>query len=391
MRKTAETERIAKEVAMMGRYPSKRPAGLQVDRKGAFLLEDLMRTWGHSAGLHEWQVLDAVRRHMFSDGPGGRSLRFAINSEAAGITIRVNPKSGGSGGAAEDRPPSPRLPARMAPLVECVPASRPEAIPARSTPKASSSVPPLHVRALRGSVAETMGVLAFREEEAERDQLPRRPLSPPAAPMDDEDTDGAFLRRARVRRACEQMGLTPETQHVRLTPRSSRREDSRRPLPERVSRWLSWALKAGHRELQLRVDHNGFVALDELVEAMREDRGASFGQRFDVQSLAQLLASSDHEGRFEVSQGKVRKVDKELRRPRTMSVSPSPSPSRGAAASAVEERKMPALPERRKPAMPPGEGWMKFQDNGTDWYYYEGPLGKWWVLEGSDEIMPFTD
>merc|ERR1711972_846682 len=41
-----------------------------------------------------------------------------------------------------------------------------------------------------------------------------------------------------------------------------------------------------------------------------------------------------------------------------------------------------------KPPEPPGPNWKKYVDDGFFWYYYEGPLGKWWAQqkEGSQEI-----
>mmetsp|Transcript_64501 Transcript_64501/g.120013 ORF Transcript_64501/g.120013 Transcript_64501/m.120013 type:complete len:358 (-) Transcript_64501:106-1179(-) len=36
-------------------------------------------------------------------------------------------------------------------------------------------------------------------------------------------------------------------------------------------------------------------------------------------------------------------------------------------------------------------GWTKYQDNGSIWYYFEGPQGKWWVQDGVGVVEPYPD
>ena len=39
-----------------------------------------------------------------------------------------------------------------------------------------------------------------------------------------------------------------------------------------------------------------------------------------------------------------------------------------------------------RPRKPPGKHWTMYTDQGTDWWYYEGPLGKWYM--GVDDEKP---
>jgi hypothetical protein len=44
----------------------------------------------------------------------------------------------------------------------------------------------------------------------------------------------------------------------------------------------------------------------------------------------------------------------------------------------------------RIPPAPPGQHWQKFEEEDAGvWWYYEGPLGKWWIPVGEAEIEPY--
>ena len=58
----------------------------------------------------------------------------------------------------------------------------------------------------------------------------------------------------------------------------------------------------------------------------------------------------------------------------------------------------------KAPSRPPGDGWIQYEDHGVPWWYYEGPLGKWWWFckdgqepapvrksDGSDELISICD
>lgn len=85
------SEEISRTICGFGRYPEKRPKGLQVDESGAMLLKNLMDAWGRGSGWEENDVMHAVREHMLHDG--GPDLRFAIDiSNSQDTIIRVLPK-----------------------------------------------------------------------------------------------------------------------------------------------------------------------------------------------------------------------------------------------------------------------------------------------------------
>ncbi|CAK0807597.1 unnamed protein product, partial [Prorocentrum cordatum] len=62
-------------------------------------------------------------------------------------------------------------------------------------------------------------------------------------------------------------------------------------------------------------------------------------------------------------------------------------PPKAAKQSAPAEE--PGQPPRPPP--PPGDGWTKYQDNGANWWYYEGPLGQFWCQENSKDILPYGE
>merc|ERR1711924_41734 len=49
----------------------------------------------------------------------------------------------------------------------------------------------------------------------------------------------------------------------------------------------------------------------------------------------------------------------------------------------LESDRVDQADEKKKPQLPPGDGWTQYEDAGELWYYYEGDLGKWWST-GSD-------
>uniref|UniRef100_A0A7S4W4Y7 2'-phosphotransferase n=1 Tax=Alexandrium monilatum TaxID=311494 RepID=A0A7S4W4Y7_9DINO len=444
LRATPSSERISRQLAAFGRYPDKRPAGLRVDASGAFLLEDLMRAWGRQEGLKEQDVLDAVRRHLLHDSGGSTggsssALRFSVDADKSGrISIRVMPKK------ATGEPPVLAAPPAGA--------GKPAA-PCRPPPQ-------LTVRSLHGSVLQQVAAAqdAVRPKAAP-DALKSGfiAVDAPEAPDDTSRMDvdpGPSIddQRANVERACKQMGLTAETQHLRqTTPGSAKGDGARsydggrswgrrscrgdgRPAGEQVQRWLSWALRHGHRELMLSVDVAGWAELHAIARAMRRSR-PDFGE-FDARRLQALLEETDVVGRFEVAGGKLRKLARDHRQPRPDrcaqpapaapsaasggiwglpvdshrrgrsgsssssirsvrrrgSPSRSPSPAAALPANGAHLARQPqASGTGMPPPPPPGDEWTKYQDNGKDWYYYEGPLGRWWCESGSDEVQPYDE
>jgi len=45
--------------------------------------------------------------------------------------------------------------------------------------------------------------------------------------------------------------------------------------------------------------------------------------------------------------------------------------------------------ERSPPDPPPGDGWEEYDDGGTKWYHYNGPKGQWCCHGPGREILPY--
>lgn len=58
------------------------------------------------------------------------------------------------------------------------------------------------------------------------------------------------------------------------------------------------------------------------------------------------------------------------------------------AAAAAEGQPAPVVLDSstsgRPPPRPPGEHWTKYQDHGSFWWHYDGPLGTWWCSNGEE-------
>merc|ERR1712003_317733 len=42
----------------------------------------------------------------------------------------------------------------------------------------------------------------------------------------------------------------------------------------------------------------------------------------------------------------------------------------------------------KSPPPPPGPHWTRYFDEGNEWFFYDGPHGKWWCKSGG-EIAPY--
>lgn len=382
-----------------------RPAGLEPNAVGAFLLRDLMRYWGKQNNIGERELLHALCAHMVHEGQGRSQLRFAVDCDADGnVTIQAFAKQ-----------------ATISDLGSALPKAGPPA-PAP--------------RQLRGSV-----LLLQPPEQEPGAAVPMRALADSGPARSSKDAEAAE-RAARVHRSMGQMGLSPETVALRQAPRGAG-PGERRYVGESVQRWLGWALQAGYEELGVHVA-GGWAALDELVAAMqrsRPDLGRSFP---DAASLKAFLEETDDAGRFEFdADGRLRKVAKGSyrgprrgvpQRPRPAALAarapggspllPPPPPvpllrpqgraaaaARGPADSTTASADVDAddaelaqafasalhvsgLMEvvdvveealTAAPPQPPGEHWTKYQDGDEFWWHYDGPLGVWWCAGDGTE------
>lgn len=234
---------ISKQIAIFGRYSDRRPEGLYVSEDGTMVLNILMRSWAHEHGLDEAVVLTACKEHMYHDdlnADGSKRLRFVIAADQSGqTTIRVMPKRGGDGVATPARshrrqageggePPAERTVVEKMEmsLDELVREQRSRGEVMASTGGTGSTPRTCMTSHQVGSAQndfdeEILEVASSQSgdgggssssEDSDREGLP------PRKPVKSANNEARF---ARVRRATQQMGLTPATQHVRSAPKGS--------------------------------------------------------------------------------------------------------------------------------------------------------------------------
>lgn len=372
LRKTVVSEKIAREVASFGRYPERRPHGLTVDAEGSMMLEDLMHTWGTKNDFGERDVLDAVRRHMLHEVAGIPSLRFSIDTDGRGyIFIRVMPRKVKNDQLAlANTPATPHSPPLLVPNKNSVASPTPppaaleqpkikdaagsqaagsQALKSNETgipgillgkrkPRADGRrKPPVVVRTIRGSVLPH--IVASFDSAAASSQPGKEVVATTssatsaAAPMElvdlEADDSPSLHQQATNARLIQQtknprqvsIGSDVYGRHSHCASDNGgssfggrRRHDScgrRWSIGESVQRWLGWALKKGYDELNLSVDVVGWADLQKLAQTMKKSR-PDLGT-FDGPRLKALIEETDHEGRFEICNGKLRKLDKEAR------------------------------------------------------------------------------
>eukprot|EP00435_Cladocopium_sp_Y103_P070757 s861_g36.t1 len=142
---------------------------------------------------------------------------------------------------------------------------------------------------------------------------------------DDDVGASHHPRREQVLRSFRQMGLHPDTAHLRRAPvdkdgfHGGRRRDDgrgqrRRWSPaEKVQRWVAWVIQAGYKELGIMLAEGGWVDLAALAAAIPRSR-PDFGD-FDAEKLKVFIQDSDVDGRFEFNPAnQLRKVPKDMRK-----------------------------------------------------------------------------
>eukprot|EP00928_Gymnodinium_smaydae_P004566 TRINITY_DN1154_c0_g1_i2.p1 TRINITY_DN1154_c0_g1~~TRINITY_DN1154_c0_g1_i2.p1 ORF type:complete len:351 (+),score=63.37 TRINITY_DN1154_c0_g1_i2:118-1170(+) len=331
-----DTEWISRAVCSFGRYPHKAPPGLRVDQDGAFSLEELVDAWGRHQNLTAQDIMTAIQAHMFHDvdDRGSGLLRFAVDSDQTGsIYIRVMPKRG-SGYGGQQALATPARSRRglggwRASSACATPRGTPRGSVMAQMPMQQANVPPLPTATkLTMSLDEVI-----RDERVVVDRAPAAPLrsqAPMMAPMLRNPDSQA--QRERIYHKLGQMGLTSATKDLRQAPRPRAREGryfsegaangagQRRGAPAagaramddkssagyKVQKWIAWVLKAGHRELGIAVDAQGWAGVAEIAAAIGRS-GRRFGE-FDAPKLTAFLADTDQAGRSEK-----RRVGKECR------------------------------------------------------------------------------
>lgn len=375
----AKSQSISRAVVGFGRYPDKRPRGLVVDSSGAFQLSALMSAWGDRQGYTQQEVLDAIRENMFHEGTDrGGSLRFTIDAGDDGeITIRVNQRRGGakSWNANDSQTRGSKDSAGAAGGADQEPAADKSWESSKASWDKSSE-----------KWSDTKKEWDPPEKkpnrtEKEAESVPWWTTAPAEAAVADDAAD--------------------------------------RELGEKVQRWLGFVFKRGYEELDLHLK-DGWAQLGDLAEVVSRKR-RDFGIT-DAAGLRELLERTDDAGRFEIDEeaGLIRLLERAQRRhpkasngkeqdrwrqrtevkeelhPRQQrrwevkeeafaQVEPSASAASVAAAPGAVGRGPPA------PGDMPKKHWQMFQDNGSVWFYYEGPLGKWWCQDKYELPEPFAE
>eukprot|EP00747_Dinoflagellata_sp_TGD_P200502 gnl/TRDRNA2_/TRDRNA2_73906_c0_seq1.p1 gnl/TRDRNA2_/TRDRNA2_73906_c0~~gnl/TRDRNA2_/TRDRNA2_73906_c0_seq1.p1 ORF type:complete len:248 (-),score=38.20 gnl/TRDRNA2_/TRDRNA2_73906_c0_seq1:53-691(-) len=203
-------------------------------------------------------------------------------------------------------------------------------------------------------------------------------------------------------------------------------------MEEKISRWVAWVLKSGHKELGVQVSADGWAKLSELSKAAYRDR-KGFGD-LSENSLRDMLLNESG-GRWEVKEDSVRKLDRALRTSRSHRT-PGPGKASGSAGEVGHHRRrsrsrsphgihkqdtdsMPQSSSRSgrytdsgsakqvisssrevdaacdsvdddAPDPPPGDHWTKYKDDGSVWWYYEGPKGTWWVPQLGGQVLRYN-
>lgn len=156
---------------------------------------------------------------------------------------------------------------------------------------------------------------------------------------------------------------------------------------EKVQRWVGYVLKRGHSDFGIVVESAGWVRLCDLVGVMRQ-RKPDFGIE-DAAGLRHLLVETDAAGRFDVSGDRVRMVERGQRVERGLRRAPERAewPTSVKQEEAPDEdspwgREAPAASRdgaSTVPSPPPGPHWTTYRDSDVLWFYYDGPLGRWWT------------
>lgn len=417
---------ISRQIAGFGRYPDKRPSGLQVDERGALKVDSLVDLWGWKQGLTKEDVLRAVSDNLYMD-PKKDEKRFEILTDSSGkVSILVHQRRNRGGWASSDK--NGHSQATWASNVKQEWASngndqwsdRGVATPARA------------------SWSEEWSTGAAWEKSSGS----KEHVSPKKESTWAGSTDNSWA------------GQSTDTQWNNWEKWGQNRQNG-----EHVQRWLGWSLKTGYRQMNMSLKDGEWLLLKPLVNELSTSK-----PHFNITSvteLATLLEETDQAGRFEINGGYIRKVKRDNRvsraysataaarnrcegptherpeRPQTaegsvyalsdkareaehtsrysssegaptthaparVNFSPPRSssvydqrtvtPPRDTARSVYKKEspiKADANPD--KPLPPPGAGWSKFVDDGHFWWFYEGPLGKWWCQDLDMEVEPYVE
>lgn len=410
-----QSEWISRQVATLARYTHKRPQGLWVDPTGAFRLSVLMGSWAQQHQLSKQDVVSALQKHRFHDC--STTLRFAMSAMPNGdMTIRVHRRKDGVKDATPSPVATPAIVGASPTMLRLVGAQaaasagggivKPRLVSPRPHPNAPGDNGGL--RPARFAVAPGAAVPAARTVRPPGPPLvnARQQPGPVATPQqkwrseEKSPWDRSKWQGAGPWQRAGSAGNKGTAWKGGEASWDGRAEawqagDAWKKISrgEKVQRWLSYALKNGHADLGITIE-DGWMSIEEVAEALgrsRPDLGVADGKQ-----LRELLTETDAQGRFELdTQGRLRKVQRELRQPRLAGkdkirevLDRADAACKAAAANGAQAPSEDA-PERPPP--PPGKPWVKYVDDGILWWFYDGPLGKWWMQEVDEEPQPWED
>eukprot|EP00928_Gymnodinium_smaydae_P072651 TRINITY_DN55980_c0_g1_i1.p1 TRINITY_DN55980_c0_g1~~TRINITY_DN55980_c0_g1_i1.p1 ORF type:complete len:326 (-),score=28.98 TRINITY_DN55980_c0_g1_i1:375-1352(-) len=294
---TDSSEWISRALVMFGRYPAGRPSGLQVDESGSMLMADLMREWGDKQGLHEDDVLWAVKQNM--QHPDG-SMRFSISTDRRGQTaIKVLPRRGAEQSQRAPNQPSEKgSQSSLHTTAEKLTMSLEDLIPPRRRPDKS---------------ANSRETFSNPQDWHSNKSANHWKASATSKNWHSEKSANSWAASSKPWEWKSWRESTAQDRSYEVSGSGQSRggsgsgRSSNGRQHEQIHRWIGWALKTGYRDLGLRLVGDGALRLDDLADAMRRDQ-PSFGD-FDARELKRFLQETDQEGRFEVdSKWHLRKI-----------------------------------------------------------------------------------
>lgn len=305
VRETASTKHLSKMLAGFGRYGKSRPPGLRVCSEGSFTLSNLMEVWGRQEGYTRKDILNAVRVHMFHEDQ--TSLRFSIEQkpQTEDTIIRVLPKRFERSDRAEPRERREGSHARR---------------PSGSRPLASE-----------GPFAETPKSAKDKLAMSLDDVIRSDARGTARASRPGSSTEN-YQRAQRVSRKAKQMGLTPETQHIREPPLGSADE----------------GMGVAASKTKVRP-----IAKKAPFPPPSKETAKAKSHAAPKQPTELVMTKTEPEADLEEEEAE------------------------------AEEDSMDGLP----PSGPPGEHWEEYDDNGTKWWYYSGPKGAWCSAGPGKEVI----
>mmetsp|Transcript_34347 Transcript_34347/g.80389 ORF Transcript_34347/g.80389 Transcript_34347/m.80389 type:complete len:384 (+) Transcript_34347:95-1246(+) len=366
---------ISRALVQFGRYSDKRPWGLRPNDQGAFRLCDIMTAWGNKQGVSEEDIMDAVQKNMFQNSDESGQQRFEIYQEDDGnIAIKVNPKRGAQNWQ--------RTPAAW--------------------PKEEVSQDKWWEKKDTHQKQENKQWWVKEEEKADVWDNNGKWKNESSSPWSKQDSKGwqdsssskkSWNNWSKPEDKSSDWGNKGHGQSWGSSGEAAGSSSWDWKTAEHIQRFIGWMLKTGHKEHKL-YPHKGWMKMSDLAAVLLEkepDTGIA-----SAEDLERCLQETDSAGRFEMKEGWVTKVGRDHRVPRDTSAAAAKSSSRnggyssgggrGAYPSSVKDEE----PDGQTPPRPPGPGWTKFQDEGTEWFYYEGPEGKWWCQQDEDP-QPFEE